>query len=91
MIGLVLVLAMPTTHEENIGPVGSESETRSEDRASYEEDPCIECHSGSDVMPAVIEDWASSKHANNNVSCIDCHEGEESDPDTFRHNGYWVT
>ncbi len=91
VIGLVLVLAMPTTHEENIGPVGSESETRSEDRASYEEDPCIECHSGSDVMPAVIEDWASSKHANNNVSCIDCHEGEESDPDTFRHNGYWVT
>ena len=87
---LTLVNPAGTGDIFEMGPVGSSGDT-GESRASAEEDPCIECHSESDVIPGVIEDWENSKHAEEDVSCIDCHEGEESDPDTVRHNGYWVS
>ncbi|MCJ2541255.1 MAG: hypothetical protein LN414_08305, partial [Candidatus Thermoplasmatota archaeon] len=87
---LTLVNPVGTEDVVEMGPVGRSGDT-GESRASAEEDPCIECHSESDVIPGVIEDWENSKHAEEDVSCIDCHEGEESDPDTVRHNGYWVS
>jgi hypothetical protein len=93
-IGAILVLTLfnpvGTVGVFGVDPVASSGDS-GESRASAEEDPCIECHSDSDVIPGVLEDWANSKHAEEDVSCIDCHEGEESDPDTERHNGYWIT
>ena len=89
---LVLTLVYPTgtgdaTEMDPLGSSGDSGETR----ASAEDDPCIECHSESQVMPGILEDWANSRHAGEDVSCIDCHEGEESDIDIVRHNGYWVS
>jgi hypothetical protein len=70
---------------------GGGDETRSESRASAEDDPCIDCHESSGILEAIIVDWASSEHADEEVSCIDCHEGEPSDPDTVEHYDYYVS
>ncbi len=92
MVAIVIIWCastlMVTTEGDGLGPLATDG---SGSRASAGDDPCVKCHSNSDVMPGVMEDWASSKHADNNVSCIDCHEGEESEPDTVKHNGYWVS
>ncbi len=46
---------------------------------------CIECHSS--TTPGVVEQWASSRHAQKNVDCYSCHQAEEKDPAAFEHNG----
>jgi len=86
-----MVLTLGLDGDEGLGPVGADGDTRSENRASAEDDPCVECHSNADVMPGVTEDWMKSAHYENDVSCIDCHEGEEEEVDTFKHNNYWIS
>jgi hypothetical protein len=93
-IGTMLVLTVwsPVGTIEDAGPGPVEAEGDSgESRAAAEDDPCIECHADSEVIPGVLEDWANSKHAEEDVSCIDCHEGQPNEPDTERHNGYWIS
>ena len=46
---------------------------------------CLACHKiGS---PGLYNQWAASRHAQNDVGCIDCHNAEETDPDAFKHGG----
>lgn len=49
---------------------------------------CISCHK--ENLPGLFNQWASSKHAENDVMCIDCHGAEKSDPDAFEHNDVFV-
>ncbi|UCC93942.1 MAG: hypothetical protein JSW25_04560, partial [Thermoplasmata archaeon] len=90
ILALTLFNPVGTGDVFDIEPLAASGDS-GESRASAEEDPCINCHTDSDVMPGVTADWASSKHAEEDVSCIDCHEAEESDVDAFSHNGYTIS
>jgi hypothetical protein len=46
---------------------------------SDEAEACIDCHL--DETPKMVESWAKSKHAQQDVDCVACHEGEEGDWD----------
>lgn len=45
---------------------------------------CATCHKDSTL--GIHNQWAESKHAQNEISCIDCHEADESEIDAFEHN-----
>ena len=57
-------------------------------RSMNSNEKCISCHKKN--SPGLINQWASSKHAENDVTCIDCHSAEKSDPDAFEHNDVLV-
>ena len=44
---------------------------------------CIVCHKVK--TPGLNNQWAGSKHAENDVTCIDCHGADKNDPDAFDH------
>jgi len=47
-----------------------------------ESDVCIECHSSEMMKPAflaVVDEWKTSWHFQNNISCHDCHGGDPKD------------
>jgi hypothetical protein len=48
-------------------------------------DKCLSCHQKG--SPGLYNQWAASRHAQNDVGCIECHAAEESDPDAFKHGG----
>lgn len=54
-------------------------EYRIERGMSEQAKACIECHKVE--TPGLFADWASSRHANANITCLDCHQAEEHDPD----------
>ena len=47
------------------------------------ENKCLACHKK--ITPGLFNQFADSKHAENDVTCIDCHGAEENDPDAFSH------
>jgi len=49
---------------------------------------CFACHEK--ITPGLFNQWAGSKHAENDVTCFDCHGAEENDPDAFLHNKVYV-
>jgi len=48
-------------------------------------DKCVACHKAK--MPGLVNQWAGSAHADNEVSCLDCHQAEAGEPDAFKHYG----
>ena len=48
---------------------------------------CIDCHEAEHVGPKMIDQWASSAHAENGIGCMNCHAAEESDFDAYQHEG----
>lgn len=50
---------------------------------------CEVCHKKN--SPGLYNQWAESKHAQNDVTCIDCHGAEETDPDAFEHANTFVS
>lgn len=52
-------------------------------------DPCISCHDT--TTPAIVAQWAESKHSKVGVKCYVCHKAHDDDPAGFEHNGFRVT
>ncbi len=50
---------------------------------------CVECHTKE--SPAVVEQWAMSKHAEKGVGCLDCHGAERGDLTAWNHESTYVT
>jgi len=48
---------------------------------------CIGCHSEKGNGKVIVEDWSNSKHAEVGVGCLECHAAEESDIDSYMHEG----
>ena len=46
---------------------------------------CVRCHE--QKTPAVVAQWAGSKHAKSGVACMECHRASDDDPDGFAHEG----
>lgn len=59
--------------------------------AAEDNDACIECHSGLNVLTGITAEWTESKHAGEGISCITCHEAAESEPDAVQHNGFTIS
>ncbi len=55
------------------------------DTAADDSEKCLRCHR--DKTPAIVKQWADSKHAAMGVSCYDCHHADEVDADAFMHEG----
>jgi len=45
---------------------------------------CVTCHQEKHIAPKVIEQWADSAHAKNDVGCVSCHYAEEGDFDAVK-------
>ena len=50
---------------------------------------CIECHS--EKSPGVVEQWATSMHAQKGVGCMGCHAAERDDVMAWHHEGAYIT
>ena len=46
---------------------------------------CVDCHR--QKSPALVAQWADSRHAAVGVSCFECHAAGDNDPDAFLHEG----
>ena len=46
---------------------------------------CVSCHRQS--TPGIVDQWASSNHAEKGVGCIECHRAASTDADAFNHYG----
>jgi len=55
------------------------------DKMSKASQKCQTCHSK--TSPAVVSQWASSKHYGANVGCFECHQANPGDKDQFIHYG----
>ncbi len=53
--------------------------------ADADSEKCLRCHR--DKTPAIVKQWADSKHAAMGVTCYDCHHAEPGDADAFMHEG----
>ena len=51
---------------------------------------CVQCHEKS-ATPVVVQQWLTSRHAQNGVGCYECHQADKSYPDAFQHNGYVIS
>jgi hypothetical protein len=49
---------------------------------------CVDCHRTD--APALVMEWARSRHAQLGVGCLDCHSAEKDEVDAWRHEGSWV-
>jgi len=52
-------------------------------------DPCLSCHDT--TTPAIVAQWAESKHSKVGVKCYVCHQAHDDDPAGFDHNGFRIT
>ena len=59
-------------------------EFRIERSISKEAVACVECHK--EENPGIFIDWATSRHANANITCLDCHQAEPFDPDVSKEH-----
>jgi hypothetical protein len=57
---------------------------------SAESKACVQCHQAS-ATPVVVQQWATSRHAQNAVGCYECHQADKADKDAFAHNGYSIS
>jgi hydroxylamine dehydrogenase len=57
---------------------------------SAESRACITCHQKA-ATPAVVQQWSTSRHAENGVGCSECHHAGAADADAMRHNGYNIS
>ena len=51
---------------------------------------CVECHQ-KDATPVVVQQWATSRHAQNAIGCFECHQADKTRPDAFEHNGQTIS
>ena len=57
---------------------------------SAESKACVQCHQKS-ATPVVVQQWATSRHAENGVGCYECHQADKADKDAFQHNGFTIS
>jgi hydroxylamine dehydrogenase len=57
---------------------------------SKESRSCVLCHEQS-ATPVVVQQWLTSRHAQNGVGCYECHAAEKGDKDAFLHNGFSIS
>ena len=50
---------------------------------------CLECHTRQ--MPGIVNSWQHGVHAENAVGCFECHNADIKDPDSFEHNGFYIS
>jgi hypothetical protein len=43
------------------------------------------------AAPVVVQQWATSRHAEAGVGCFECHQANETDKDAFEHNGFRIS
>ncbi len=55
---------------------------------SSETQMCITCHEAQNK--AVVKQWETSKHAENDIGCYECHKAEEGEKDAMNHYGNFV-
>ncbi len=58
------------------------------DAAPEDSRECVQCHAQSN--PGIVDHWAGSAHAQNEVGCVDCHRAERGDADGFDHYGQHI-
>jgi hydroxylamine dehydrogenase len=85
---LLLLAALPVaaTRAEPAEPAGQ----KVDDAASAESRRCVACHSKG-ATSSVVEQWRTSRHAENGVGCYECHQADKSDKDAFEHNGVAIS
>jgi len=94
-IGLLILLAAalglsaatPSTPEKTKTSGGMESLAAA---TSKESQACLKCHQKT-ATPVVVQQWATSRHAQNGVGCFECHGAEKADKDAFEHNGFTIS
>jgi hypothetical protein len=52
-------------------------------------DACVSCHAKQSA--ALVQQWASSRHAAAGITCVACHEANEGEVDAWKHQGAWVS
>lgn len=57
---------------------------------SNESKACVECHQRS-ATPVVVQQWLTSRHAQNSVGCFECHQADKTDKDAFQHHGFTIS
>jgi len=57
---------------------------------SAESKACVKCHQAS-ATPVVVQQWATSRHAQNAIGCYECHQADKADKDAFVHNGFTIS
>ena len=57
---------------------------------SAESKACVQCHQKS-ATPVVVQQWATSRHAENGVGCYECHQADKADKDAMQHNGFSIS
>ena len=84
----VVVLCCPlvAAQDETLA-VGGLKTIRIERNVSATASGCIECHS--QQMPALVADWADSRHAHMNITCLDCHAAGPADSDYSKKHLGW--
>ena len=50
---------------------------------------CITCHRRR--SDGLVMQWEHSRHAKVGIGCVECHQGKQSEPDTWKHEGAWVS
>lgn len=58
-----------------------------DNRISETAQGCIDCHK--DESPAMVADWADSRHAHVSITCIDCHAAGPADADINKEHLGW--
>lgn len=57
---------------------------------SKESRSCVLCHEQS-ATPVVVQQWLTSRHAQNGVGCFECHAADKANKDAFLHNGFTIS
>ena len=57
---------------------------------SSESRACVECHQKG-ATPVVVQQWATSRHAQNAIGCYESHQADKSRPDAFEHYGQLIS
>lgn len=85
---LLLVAALPAApggaRAAEPGPPKADQATSAESRR------CIACHAKG-ATSSVVEQWRTSRHADNGVGCYECHQADKADKDAFDHYGLTIS
>ncbi|MHC4933155.1 MAG: multiheme c-type cytochrome, partial [Planctomycetota bacterium] len=83
LVSLVFVQFMEVTRkQEEVGLITKKIDVPASSKK------CVDCHVQQN--PGIVDHWKGSTHAEKGVGCVECHQAAESDPDSYRHEGYLI-
>jgi hypothetical protein len=88
-LSILLILGLPALAQTET-PSTTDAISKLAANASKESQACIKCHREG-VAPLVVQQWATSRHAQVGIACFECHQAATDRPDGFDHFGQRIS